>query len=95
MGALNSIYTLIDVNNKLIYVGEAKDLKKRLKQNYPSIPKWTHYRYDVLPKNTTLEVRVAIERMMIRSYASLLKNKTNVESFEISTYRLTNDKIDK
>ena len=95
MGALNSIYTLIDVNNKLIYVGEAKDLKKRLKQKYTSIPNWTHYRYDVLPKNTTLEVRVAIERMMIRSYASLLKNKTNVESFEISTYRLSNDKIDK
>ena len=95
MGALNTIYTLIDVDNKLIYVGEAKDLRKRLKQKYPSIPDWTHYRYDVLPKNTSTEVRVAIERMMIRSYASLLNNKTNVESFEISSYRLANDKIDK
>ena len=95
MGALNSIYTLIDVNNKLIYVGEAKDLKKRLKQKYTSIPNWTHYRYDVLPKDRTLEVRVAIERMMIRSFASLLNNKTNVESFEISSYRLANDKIEK
>ena len=37
MGALNTIYTLIDVDNKLIYVGEAKDLRKRLKQKYPSI----------------------------------------------------------
>ena len=95
MGALNTIYTLIDVDNKLIYVGEAKDLRKRLKQKYPSIPDWTHYRYDVLPKNTSSEVRVAIERMMIRSFASLLNNKTNVESFEISSYRLANDKIDK
>ena len=51
MGALNSIYTLIDVNNKLIYVGEAKDLKKRLKQKYTSIPNWTHYRYDRLPES--------------------------------------------
>ena len=92
---MNTIYTLIDVDNKLIYLGEGKDLRKRLKQKYPSIPNWTHYRYDVLLKNTSTEVRVAIERMMIRSYASLLNNKINVESFEISSYRLANDKIDK
>jgi hypothetical protein len=94
IGALNAIYTLIDKKN-MIYVGEAKDLRKRLKQTYPSIPKWCHYRYDVLPKDTPTGNRVAIERMVIRSYASLLKNKSNVESIEISTYRLANDKIDK
>ena len=38
IGALNAIYTLIDKKNKLIYAGEAKDPRKRLKQNYPSIP---------------------------------------------------------
>ena len=95
IGALNAIYTLIDKKNKLIYIGEAKDLRKRLKQNYPSIPNWSHYRYDVLSKDTSTEVRVAIERMVIRSYAGLLTNKTNIESMNISTYRLANDKIDK
>ena len=66
---------LLDKKNKLIYVGEAKDLRKRLKQPYPSISNWTHYRYDVLPKECSDEIRVSIERMIIRSYASLLKNK--------------------
>ena len=95
IGSLNAIYTLLDKKNKLIYVGEAKDLRKRLKQKYPSIPNWTHYRYDALPKNLPDNVRVSIERMVIRSYASLLKNKSNVESIEISSYSLANDKIDK
>jgi hypothetical protein len=95
LGALNVIYTLLDKKDKLIYVGEAKDIRKRLKQKYPSIPNWTHYRYDVLPKNAPDNVRVSIERMVIRSYASLLENKSKVDSIEISNYRLANDKIDK
>ena len=95
IGAFNAIYILLDKKNKLIYVGEAKDLRKRLKQPYPSISNWTHYRYDVLPKECSDEIRVSIERMIIRSYASLLKNKSNVKSIEISTYKLVNDKIDK
>ena len=95
IGALNVIYTLLDTKNKLIYVGEAKDLRKRLKQNYSQIPYWTHYRYDTLPKNTSTEMRVALERMLIRSYASLLRNSSSVETFKISNYRLVNEKIDK
>jgi hypothetical protein len=95
LGALNSIYTLIDKKNKLIYVGEAKDLRKPLKQKYPSKPHWTHYRYDALPKKVSSEIRVSLERMVIRSNASLLKNKSDVEPFEISSFRLANDKIDK
>ena len=95
IGALNAIYILLNKKNKLIYVGEAKDIRKRLKQKYPSIPNWTHYRYDALPKNTPNNVRVSIERMVIRSYASPLGNKFNAESIEISNYRLANDKIDK
>ena len=95
IGARNVIYTLLDSKNKLIYVGEAKDLISRLKQVYPTIPQWTHFRYDVLPQDTTTKVRVAIERMMIRSYASLLENKKDIESIFISNYKLANDKIDK
>ena len=68
LGALNVIYTLLDKKDKLIYVGEAKDIRKRLKQKYPSIPNWTHYRYDDLyPKNDPDNVRVSIERIVIRT----------------------------
>ena len=95
LGSLNVIYTLCDRKNKLIYVGEAKDLRKRLKQKYPSIPGWTHYRYDALPKGVSDAVRVSLERMTIRSYASLFKNKSKVDSLEVSNYSLANDKIDK
>lgn len=95
IGAHNVIYNLIDKNNKLLYVGEAKELIPRLKQIYPSIPKWTHFRYDVLPKETPTKVRVAMERMMIRSFASILDNKKEVTTFSISDYRLANDKIDR
>ena len=95
IGAFNAIYTLLDGNNKLIYVGEARDIRKRLRSRYPSIPNWTHYRYDVLPSNTPDELRVAIERMLIRSYASLLKNKSGIDTKDISGYSLANDKIDR
>ena len=89
------IYTLLDIKNKLIYLGEAKDLRKRLKQNYSQIPYWTNYRYDTPPKNTSTQIRVALERMVIRSYASLLSNSSSVETFNISNYKLVNEKIDK
>jgi len=95
IGAFNAIYTLLDQNNRLIYVGEARDLRKRLISRYPSIPNWTHYRYDVLPSGTSDEVRVAIERMLIRSYASILKNKSDIDTKDISGYSLANDKIDR
>ena len=95
IGAFNAIYTLLDGNNKLIYVGEARDIRKRLRSRYPSIPNWTHYRYDVLGSNTPDELRVAIERMLIRSYASLLKNKSGIDTKDISGYSLANDKIDR
>ena len=47
LGAYNVIYTLIDTNNKLLYVGEAMDLVKRLSQHYAAIPHWDFFRYDV------------------------------------------------
>ena len=95
IGANNVIYTLLDINNKLIYVGEAKDIRKRLRNRYPSIPNWTHYRYDVLPSDTPDDMRVSIERMVIRSYASLLQNKSGIDTKDISSYSLANDKIDR
>jgi hypothetical protein len=95
IGATNVIYMLIDTQDKLIYIGEAKNLIKRLSQNnHPSIPNWEFFRYDVLPDSLS-SYRVTLERMMIRSYATVLGNKKDVESFSFSEYKLANDKIDK
>ncbi len=93
IGASNVIYMLIDTNNKLMYIGEAQDLIKRLSQPYPTIKDWNHFRYSVLPDKLA-PYRVILERMLIRDYASLLKNKKDVKCISISDYSLANDKID-
>ena len=43
---------------------------------------------------TIKKKRVALERMMIRAFASVLKNKRGVPTMAVSNYRLANDKID-
>lgn len=94
IGATNVIYMLADTETKQLYIGEAKDLVKRLAQKYPSIPRWNFFRYDVLPENLE-PLRVPLERMIIRGFASILENKKDVPSILISDYKLANDKIDK
>ena len=94
LGANNVIYMLMDKENHLCYVGEAKDLVKRLSQPHPSIPHWNAFRYDVLP-DLLAPHRVTLERMVIRAFASVLTNKKSVPSLDISKYSLANDKIDK
>jgi hypothetical protein len=93
LGAQNVIYMLIDTKNKLLYVGEAQDLTKRLSQPYPTIKEWDYFRYNVLPDKLA-PYRVVLERMLIRDFASLLKNKKDVKCISISDYSLANDKID-
>ncbi|ABK98948.1 GIY-YIG nuclease family protein [Pelobacter propionicus] len=92
-GAKNVIYTLIDTRNKLIYIGEAVDLVKRLSANYASIPHWDYFRYDVLP-DVFAPHRVTLERMIIRDLAALLPNKKHDNNICISEYILANTKID-
>jgi len=94
IGATNVIYMLADTKNKLFYIGEAKDLVKRLSQQYKVIPNWNLYRYDALP-NHLESYRVPIERMLIRNFAVLLKNNKDIESIGISDFTLANEKIDK
>ena len=72
-----------------------KDLIKRLndKEFYKQIiPNWTHYRYEALPESIDGRGRVAIEKMMIRSFAAVLKNDINKLNISISEYRLVNRK---
>ena len=97
INAKNVIYWLIDVQNKEIYVGMAENVTKRVTENRPEIPGWTHYRFDTLPTVFDNNTRHAIEKMVIRSVASLLSNKpTNgqpISSMNISDYQLTNRQI--
>jgi hypothetical protein len=92
-GAENIIYTLIDTKNSLLYIGEAENLVRRFNAGHPSIPKWNFFRYDQLPPMEKQQ-RVAIERMLIRSYAAVLQNKRSIPTMNISDFNLTNDKID-
>jgi hypothetical protein len=94
IGATNVLYMLADTKAKLLYVGEAKDLVRRLSQQYSCIPNWDRFRYDVLPASLE-SARVPLERMIIRCIASLLENKRSVQPLCISDFKLANDKIDK
>jgi hypothetical protein len=84
---------LLDKSGRRFYVGEAEDLVKRLLQPHTSIPDWELFRYDVLPHELA-PYRVVLERMMIRDFAAVLKNKRQVPSHEIGDCELANDKVD-
>ena len=90
----NVIYTLVDRENCEVYIGEAKNLAKRFQQKRHEIPGWTHYRVDQLPDDFDDKMRVKLERMMIRSLASLIDNTAGVASIGISDYVLKNKRID-
>ena len=86
---------MINKKNKEIYIGEAQNLIKRLRQHFKGNTNWEFYRYDKLPDSVNSNVRMNIERMIIRSFASLMKNKAEIDNFDISSYYLKNSKIDK
>jgi len=94
LGAQNVIYTLLDSKRKLIYVGEAKDLIARLQQGHEQIPDWDFFRYNTLPSGCSRELRVALERMVIRDFAELFSDSLVEDGVRISEYQLTNRKID-
>lgn len=89
----NIIYYLIDTQKKQFYIGEAEHTK-RITPNRKEIPGWDFFRIDCLPEWLTKNQRVELERLIIRSYASILKNNKNIPSKEISDYSLVNKKID-
>lgn len=94
INAKNVIYNLIDTQNKLIYIGEAESLTQRLNQNREVIKNWDFYRFDCLPEGLTRKQRVAIERLLIRTFASFFTNNKGIPSKEVSEFRLANEKID-
>ena len=90
----NALYTLLDTNNKLIYLGEAKQLVKRLKGAHPSIPGWDYYRYEALPNAYDDQARMTLVRMLIRYLASILPSKASIFDMNTDGYTLPNNKID-
>lgn len=89
----NYIYYLIDTRNKLLYIGES-ETSKRIMRLRPEIPEWDYFRIDFLPIWITKSQRLELERLMIRSFASLLSNYKKVKHIAISEYSLANKKID-
>jgi hypothetical protein len=89
----NIIYYLMDTKNKLLYIGES-DHTKRITQQRKEIPQWDYYRMDCLPGWLDRGQRLELERLMIRSFASILINGKNIYSKKISEYKLVNKKID-
>ena len=94
LGAKNVIYFLLATETKRFYVGEARDLVKRLLQPHPSIPDWDYFRYDVLPPALD-PYRVTLERMLIRDFAAILSNTTGIGCRDIGGHTLTNDRVDR
>lgn len=92
--AKNVIYNLIDTVNKKIYIGEADSLVQRLNQNRNVINEWDFYRFDCLPSGLSRPQRIAIERLLIRTFASFFNNKKGIPSKFVSDYDLVNEKID-
>jgi hypothetical protein len=90
----NIIYYLIDTKNFLLYIGEAEHTK-RISQARLDIPDWNYFRIDCLPEWLTRSQRLELERLIIRSFASVLPNNKFIKTKEISQYKLVNRKIDK
>ena len=66
---------------------------KNQKRN--EIPNWTYYRVDILPPGFDDKIRVNLERMLIRSLASVIENNVGVESMKISDYSLKIKRVDR
>jgi hypothetical protein len=92
--AKNVIYNLIDTVNKKIYIGEAESLVQRLNQNRDVIKDWDYYSFDCLPEGLTRTQRVAIERLLIRTFASFFNNRKAIPTMKVSEFDLANEKID-
>ena len=88
----NVIYYLSHTKKKLLYIGKAEVLGKRVKpgllhQRMPG--DWDKFKYDVIkPEYSNLLER--IEDHTIRVFASVLKNRKNYPSLEVGDYALVN-----
>lgn len=86
------IYYLVHTEKKLIYIGKADNLGKRVKpgRKHQKMPAdWDLFKYDIVkPEYSNLLER--IEDHTIRSFASFFKNNQDYPSINASPYRLVN-----
>lgn len=89
----NIIYYLLDSKNALLYIGEAEHTR-RIMQARKEIPEWDYFRIDCLPVWLSRTQRLELERLLIRSYATVMTNYKSIKNIPITEYRLVNKKID-
>jgi|TARA_B100001971_G_scaffold214511_1_gene252348 hypothetical protein len=90
--AVNVIYYLANTRKKLLYIGKAENLGKRVtpgKKHMDMDGDWDLFKYDIVyPEFANILER--IEDHTIRSFASILKNNKKYPSLELSTFKLVN-----
>ena len=92
VNAVNVIYYLANTKKKLLYVGKANILGKRIKlgKDHQNMPKgWDIFKYDIIkPEYSNILER--IEDHTIRTLAAILKNSKDYPSLGIVEYKLVN-----
>ena len=91
--ALNVIYYLANTKKKLLYIGKAENLGKRVKpgRNHQNMPgDWDMFRYDILESDYSM-ILDKVEDHTIRAFAGVLLNNKSLPSLGVSGYRLMND----
>ena len=90
--AVNVIYYLANTEKKLIYIGKAETLGKRVRpgrkhQNMPA--DWDKFRYDIV-KPEYSNILDKIEDHTIRAFASILENTKKHPSLKLGKFKLAN-----
>ena len=93
--AVNVIYYLAHTRKKLLYIGKARILGKRVipGEKHQDMPgDWDKFRYDII-KPEYSKFLGEIEDHTIRSFASILKNRGHYRGLNIGDYELVNRSI--
>ena len=85
----------MNLTKRIIYIGEAQDLITRFKEHEKNNI-WEYYKFICIPpcgnKQKDKYLRLAIESMLIDIFSSIMKNKINVNSKDITNFMLLNKK---
>ena len=72
------VYAMYDVNDKLIYIGQSKDMKHRISQH----PKRAKFAYVKVKTTDTIDERTKLEIQLIKRLKPKLNKQLNVSSNE-------------
>ena len=91
--AVNVIYYLANTKRRLLYIGKAEILGKRVKpgRNHQNMPgDWDKFRYDILESEYS-KILDKVEDHTIRAFASILENTKSFSSLNTGNYKLVNN----